>query len=265
MPRPAAPALVHAARRRTLLCGLALAAGAGAGCGGWPKPRPGAMELLQLDDSGPYTAPTLVVMLPGAYSTPQEFVDEGFVAALRQRRIHADVVIAGAKVEHYIAGEVLARLQQEVIVPARRRGVHRIWLVGISLGGLFALGCAARQVAGIDGLLLLAPYLGRRTLLDEIAAAGGPEAWATQRQPQPDDLIEHEAWTWLARQPVGQPTQPPLYLGHGEQDRFAAAHALLAARLPASHSLSVPGGHDWPAWRDLWQRWLDRGLLGAGR
>ncbi len=215
------------------------------------------MELLHLDDSGPYAAPTLLVMLPGAYSVPQEFVDEGFVAELRQRRLAVDVVIAGARIDHYVEGRVLERLHDEVIGPARARGVRRVWLLGISLGGLFALGYAARHPAAVDGVLALAPYLGRRTLLSELAAAGGPQAWAAGRQRLPDDLIEHEVWTWIAR---GQ-AAGPVHLGYGRDDRFADAHRLLATQLPVDRHFAVPGGHDWPAWRALWQQWLGRGLL----
>lgn len=250
-------------RRRALQGGgLALASVALAGCGAWSLPRPGPMELLHLDAPGPYAAPTLLVMLPGAYSAPQEFVDEGFVQALRDRRLPVDVVVAGAGIDHYIEGRVLDRLHDQVIGPARARGVRSVWLLGISLGGLFALGYATRRGADIDGMLTLAPYLGRRTLLGEIQAAGGPGPWARGRQPQPDDLIEHEVWAWLGAPGGAAARGPELHLGYGRDDRFADAHRLLAAQLPAPRSFSLPGGHDWPVWRTLWQQWLQRGLLG---
>ena len=244
-------------RRDWLQRGLALAAAPLAGCAAWPRP-PVPMELIHLDNGGPYAAPTLLVMLPGAYSLPGEFVTEGLVDDLRRRRLPVDVVIAGAGIDHYIEGRVLERLRDEVIAPARARGVQRVWLLGISLGGLFALGHAARHGA-VDGVLALAPYLGRRTLLAEIARAGGPQAWAQGRVPQPDDLIEHEVWAWIGRGAAGA----PVHLGFGRDDRFADAHRLLAAQLPPERHLDLPGGHDWPAWRALWQQWLDRGLLAA--
>lgn len=217
------------------------------------------MEFLHFDDSGPYAAPTLLVMLPGAYSEPQEFVAEGFVSSLRQQRVAADVVIVGSRIEHYVEGQVLERLQSEVIGPARARGVRAVWLLGISLGGLFALAYAARHPGQVTGVLTLAPYLGRRTLLTEIERAGGPGVWAASRHALPDDLLEHEAWAWIAR---GQ-AAPLLHLGYGRDDRFADAHRLLAEQLPAEHSFTVAGGHDWPVWRTLWQQWLSRGLIAA--
>ena len=250
---------MNGARRQALQrVGLALTAAATGACSSWAPPSPGPMELLQLDDSGPYAAPTLLVMLPGAYSPPQEFVDEGYVSALRARRVHADVVIAGAKIDHYIEGRVLDRLHEQVIGPARARGVQQVWLLGISLGGLFAMAYAARRPEQVTGVLTLAPYLGRRTLLTEIVQAGGPAAWARGRQPLPDDLLEHEVWAWIARGGT-----PPLHLGFGSDDRFVDGHRMLAAQLPAARSFELPGGHDWPVWRALWQQWLARGSMAS--
>lgn len=257
LPRPEADPPPGLPRRRLVAAAL-LAGGGAAACTSWDPPRAGPMELLHFDTTGPYASPTQVVMLPGAYSAPQEFVDEGFVDALRASGTDADIVIAGARIEHYVEGQVLDRLHDEVIGPARARGVRSVWLVGISLGGLFALAYAARRGAELAGVLTLAPYLGRRTLLAEIEAAGGPEAWAASRRPQPDDLLEHEVWTWLATRPAS----PPMFLGHGRDDRFADAHRVLAARLPPDRVADGDGGHDWPVWRELWRTFLARGLIG---
>ncbi|MFO1327030.1 MAG: alpha/beta hydrolase-fold protein [Rubrivivax sp.] len=245
--------------RRHLLTHAAAALPLLAGCGTWSLPSPEPMELLLIQGEGPYAAPTLVVMLPGAYSQPGEFADEGFIDALRTAQVPADVLVAGATLGHYVEGRVVERLHDEVVAPARARGVRSVWLLGVSLGGLFALSYASRHADQLDGVLLLAPYLGRRTLLAEIDAAGGPEAWAAGRRPRADDLPEHEVWAWLAT----RPSVPPLYLGFGRDDRFADAHRRLAARLPRGHVDEIDGGHDWPAWRALWQRFLQRGRVGA--
>ena len=210
-------------------------------------------------------APVLLVMLPGAYSRPPEFVDEGIVDAVRQRGLAADIAIADSHLGYFNERSILTRLREDVVLPARAQG-YRLWFVGISLGGFAALGYAARYPDEVDGIVTIAPYLGRRELLMEMEAAGGPMAWRTApHAPPDDDTPERMVWEWLTAR-AAAPDAPatarlPVYLGYGSDDRFAAAHKLLAGVLPAGRSESVPGGHVWRPWRTLWSNWLDRGLL----
>lgn len=255
-------------RRRLLggagaLCALALG-----GCA-WLMPRrPNRIPMDLLKPEGPCRgrAPALVVMLPGAYSLPAEFVDEGFTAALRRSGAGVDVVIADAHLGYFGDGSVLRRLREDVVLPARAAGYRQVWLVGISLGGYAALAYAMRHGDEVDGIVALAPYLGPRRLQQEIAAAGGPRAWrasaapADPAAPASEDGLDRGLWAWLA----GPPPPLPIYLGYGVDDRFADAHRVLAGLLPAERVDTAPGGHDWPAWRVLWQSWLARGLLPTG-
>jgi pimeloyl-ACP methyl ester carboxylesterase len=223
------------------------------------------MDLLRppgpCDAAGEGRAPVLFVMLPGAYSRPPEFVDEGFVQALRQRGVAADVVIADSHLGYFGEKSVLERLRADVVLPARARGYRQVWLVGISLGGLAALGYAVRHGDEITGALVLAPYLGPRRLMLEISEAGGPRAWRTNPAARGQDELDREIWDWLAAPP---PAAPPVWLGYGLDDRFADAHRVAAGLLPPGRVSTAPGGHDWPAWRALWAGWLD-GALAAGR
>jgi len=242
------------ARRRLL---GALASTLAVGCS---QPPPTRVPMNQLRFTGPCgtPAPVLVVLLPGAYSRPSEFVDEGFVAAVQRRRLGVDIVVADAHLGYFQERSVLRRLREDVVLPARAAGTRTVWLVGISLGGMGALAYGARHGSEIDGILAIAPYLGRRALLREIEADGGPAAWRTRPHEREDDDVEREVWAWLAA-----PTTPPVWLGFGSDDRFADSHRLLASVLPADRRAEVPGGHDWPPWRALWEQWLDRGLLPA--
>ena len=223
------------------------------------------MELLNDDSTCMQQALVLLVLLPGANMTPTEMVDEGFVRALRQRRLAVDVLLVGASLTYVYDGSMLDRLRDEVIAPYRARGYRRIWLAGISLGGFVAMGYAMTNPGQIEGVLALAPYLGRRPLLQDIAAAGGPAAWATSVVPREDD-IDQGLWRWLARlsvdAPAGSPARTPaLHLGYGTEDRFAEGHRLLASILPSERVLTTSGGHDWAPWRQLWADWLDRSPL----
>lgn len=214
------------------------------------------MDQLRLPARCGSRAPALVVLLPGAYSRPQEFVDAGFPAAAAT--VAADLVVVDSHLGYFADKSVLRRLRDEVVLPARAAGYRSIWLVGISLGGFGALGYAVRHGADIDGVLALAPYLGPRRLMQEIAEAGGPRRWQglPQAGPGPDD-VDREIWQAFA----GTPPALPVYLGYGRDDRFADAHRVFAGLLPAERVSTAPGGHDWPAWSALWQGWLARGLL----
>jgi pimeloyl-ACP methyl ester carboxylesterase len=236
---------------------MALSGAALAGCAFWRQPTPIPMELLADDRACAAQAPVLLVLLPGAHMTPAEMQAEGMVDAVRQRRLAVDVLVAGAALDYVYDGTLLRRLHQDVIAPYRARGYRRIWLAGISLGGFVAMGYAMQHPGEVEGIVALAPYLGRRPLVQEIADAGGASRWDTSQVPRPDDL-DQKLWRWLARPPAGAPA---LHLGYGREDRFAPGHQLLAQLLPAQQVRTAPGGHDWPPWRQLWAEWLDAGLL----
>lgn len=245
-------------RRALLACVAPIAAGLGACSLIW-RPSPIRIDLLHDDRACAGQAPVLLVLLPGANMAPAEMAAEGMVEALRQRRLAVDAVIAGAGLEYVYDGSILDRLHEDVVLPYRARGYRRIWLAGISLGGFVALGYAARHPGAIEGIVALAPYLGRRALLLEVAAAGGPVPWREAAVSAPDD-VDQQLWRWLAARPADA---PQLHLGYGSEDRFADGHRLLASTLPAAQVHNVPGGHDWAPWRRLWADWLDRGLLPA--
>ncbi len=245
---------------RRSAAGALAAAGLG-GCAVLASPSRIRMDV-QYDDNGcvKTQASVLLVLLPGANMALAELQREGFVAAVRRRGLAVDVRLADANLGYARDGSMLRHLEDDVIGPARDQGYRRIWLAGISLGGFVALGYTLHHPDQIEGLCLIAPYLGKETLLREIEAAGGPAAWARQAAPaQPDD-IERRVWQWLAAPPAGA---PPLWLGYGSDDRLAEGHRLLAGILPPDRVASAPGGHDWPPWRALWSQWLDRGLLPA--
>lgn len=239
---------------------VALAATGLAGCGTWFRPSPVTMDLLFDDRACVRQAPVLLVLLPGANMTPAEMLDQGMLHAVRERGLAVDVVVADAQQHYLYDGSMLQRLRQDVIAPLRQRGYRRIWLAGVSLGGYVAIGYAMRHPDEIEGVVTLAPYLGRRPLVQAVAQAASPAAWRQTAQPREAEDFDHTLWMWLTQHGA---EAPPLYLGYGTEDRFAQGHQALASLLPVSHVDSVPGGHDWAPWRSLWARWLQRGLLPA--
>jgi pimeloyl-ACP methyl ester carboxylesterase len=196
-------------------------------------------------------AATRMVWLPGAYHSAQEILDAGFSRSLAVRRLSLDLTLVDLELEHVGDRRPLERLRSEIVLPARAAGAS-VWLAGISLGGYFALDYAASHPEDLDGLCLLAPYLGNRMLTAEIAGARGVAEWRPGELAETDE--ERRIWRYIKTR---RPESPPLYLGFGREDRFAEAHRLLAQALPADSVAVIDGGHDWGTWSRLWENFLD--------
>ena len=144
--------------RRTWLTWPWAGAACAAGCAWLPRER---------------QASVLVVMLPGAYSVPREFIDQGFVSRLHAQGFAVDVALADAHLGYAENGTLLERLRDDVIAPAQREGYRRIWLVGISLGGFASLGLGSAA----SGL----PALGSSFALPSNLGIHQPRAASDQR------------------------------------------------------------------------------------
>ncbi len=210
-----------------LLLALGLAA---AGCLDRPSPATVPMRTLEISGSSPASR-CLVVFLPGRGDTPEHFVRNGFPEELRRAGSRCAMIGADSHLGYYFEKTVIDRLREEVIAPARARGVEEIWLVGISLGGFGSLLYEKEHPGEIAGIVAIAPFLG-----DEGAEFAAFRSWLEGR-PAPDD--------------------PPLFLVYGKGDRFADVNGELAARLPGDHVFQVRGGHTWAAWRRGWGAFLE--------
>lgn len=197
-------------------------------------------------------ASTLMVLLPGAYMQPEDFVEAGFFSRVAELGLKLDLIAVDLNLTQISDGSALPAVQAEIIAPARQRGYTKIWLGGISLGGLLSLCHNADTPGAVDGLCLLAPYPGSRLTTNAIARAGGLAQW--QATPEELDDPEFRAWQWLKNPPAGF----PVFVGYGTEDRFAGGMRQIAECFPPSASQAVPGGHDWPAWQALWEHFLTR-------
>src|SRR4051794_20946339 len=103
------------------------------------------------------TASTRVLFLPAAYTGPEDFVQAGFVRAVRERGLPLDLVFAEVNLQHLTDRTILRRLRHELVLPARALGCQSIWICGISLGGFISLAYAERYSSEVNGLCLLAP------------------------------------------------------------------------------------------------------------
>src|SRR5438105_4664862 len=180
-----------------------------------------------IEAAGPDRRSTvLLALLGGTYSQPEDFVREGFAEAVRREGIDAEVAMAEVRAAWFADGSIVERIRESVVAPARRRGHSRIWLAGISLGGLATLCYAARHGSEVDGIVLISPYPATRDVLREIDAAGGLAAWRPVIPPEGD--LEREAWTWLA---ATRGRRPPVHCYFASGDRFVEGQRRMAQSL----------------------------------
>jgi len=215
------------------------------------------MEVILAPARANAIAPLRVVMLPAAYSGPDDFVRAGFAGAVRERSLEVDLVFAAVELAEVTGRTVVPRIWQQLIQPALADGCA-VWIGGISLGGYLALCCAERHPAELAGLCVFAPYLGSHIVTGEIARAGGVGTWQPEELHDDDD--ERHLWQFIKTLRTGT---LPVHLGLGSEDRFAPRHRLMAAALSAQDVDVVNGGHDWPTWQRLWERFLDTRLIHA--
>jgi pimeloyl-ACP methyl ester carboxylesterase len=200
---------------------------------------------------------TLIVLLPGAYDTPQDFKDQGFVEAVRARKIDADIQLVDAHINYYNNQQIVQRLQDEVVGPAKAKGYKSIWFAGISLGGYGTLLYSMNYPNQIEGFFIMAPFMGPRDIPAEIQKQGGLKNWTSEVQGN----MDIDMWRWLKGYATQGSGLPNAYLGYGASDRFEKPNGLLAEVLPRERSFVIPGGHDWATWKQLWASFLDTTAL----
>lgn len=195
-------------------------------------------------------ARALVVVLPGRWDDVDAMADAGIAQAIQSAWPEADVLLTGATLSYYLDGRLASRLHEEVIVPARARGYREIWLAGASMGGMGTLLYERQYPGELEGLLLLAPYLGDRRLLREIERSGGIAAWQPGPEPVEIDRGNYQRELWRHLQTWVENPQPGrrVWLAYGSQDRLRRAVPLFAPLIPDAQILERPGGHKWTVW-----------------
>lgn len=220
-----------------------------------PAPIPSERHATTRDNGS-----CTVVMLHGRGGRMGDFRKAGFVEAAERAGVPAELVSVHAHIGYYAKRSLVERLKNDVVQPALDAGRERVWLVGVSMGGLGALLYARLEPRGVAGVVLLSPFLGDEELIAEIRNAGGLRAW----QPPADIDVELDyqraLWAWL-KENAAAPDGVPIYLGYGADERFAPANALLADGLHAERVRIRAGGHTWSTWTPIWEQFVEAGFL----
>jgi pimeloyl-ACP methyl ester carboxylesterase len=227
------------------------------GCAGiMPAPTP--LRSIEYPSASP-PAKCLFVLLPGAGDRAETFEQRGFVEELRSRSLSIDIRATDATLGYYLKGTILDRLAADVIAPAKVRGYQEIWLMGPSMGGFGSLFYARAHTADVTGVLAIAPFLGDKDLIAEIAAAGGLPKWRAPARVDAmnPDNYQREMWRWFQAVTQGREAAPLIFAGYGTADKLSGADSLLTAELPPARVFLTTGAHEWPAWRRVLKEFLD--------
>ena len=192
----------------------------------------------------------LVVVLPGRSDTLDDLKRAGIAQAIHTQWPDADVTLSGLAIGYYLEGNATRRLHEEIIMPARAHGYREVWLLGASLGGLGSLSYVAKWPDTVDGIILMAPYLGDEALLREIESAGGLTRWNPGPKPAlvNGDNFEQELWRSLQQWSREPAHARKVWLAYGDRDALRTSMPPLVSLLPPGHVLVRPGGHAWTVW-----------------
>ncbi len=200
-----------------------------------------------------------VVLLRGRGGGPDTFAQQGWIEAAWDRGESWSLVVPDTHFGYYREATLVKRLRSEVIAALTNHEPQgKVWLVGVSMGGLGSLYYLLQHPDDVAGVVLIAPYLGSEKLASEISSSGGLDTW--QAGGTLDDDWEREFWTELQAFLRRQDT-PPIYLAYGFDDRFVVSQNVLADALPEDKVLKMKGGHRNGVFKALWLEILDRGVI----
>jgi len=217
---------------------------------------PAPMDVLTYENPNKAVADKqLFVFLRGLGGSHHSFEEKGLVADVWARGLPFDIVAPNAHFGYYGERNLIVRLKEDVIDPARAKGYKKIWLVGVSMGGLGAMLYLKERPQDIAGIYLIAPFLGSQPLLSEIEAAGGVRQWDPGAYVAEEDW-QRMLWHWIKKTVADCPAKI-VYLGYGTDDTYKKGSQILAPLLPQDRVCTIDGGHDYETIKALWQIFLE--------
>lgn len=202
--------------------------------------------------AAPVPGSRLVIVLPGRGGSLEGLQRAGIAATIQRAWPDADVLLTEVGMRQYNDLSATRRIHDEMVEPARRRGVRSIWLLGASLGGTGVLLYERDYPGTVEGLVALAPYMGDARLRSSIKDAGGVKAWEPPAwDGRPDMAWQVDLWRTVGRVAADPRRATSLWFGYGQRDPVRNAAPLLEQALPPGQVVVRPGKHDWSTWSRL--------------
>ena len=116
---------------------------------------------------------TLVLLLHGRGGSPDNFSRYATVTQILDCNPRVNLYAPDSHFGYYRERIISERLRLDVIQPALDAGITRVWLLGVSLGGLGSLAYQMEYPEEVSGVILMAPYLGEWDELEAYVADPG--------------------------------------------------------------------------------------------
>ncbi len=204
----------------------------------------------------------LFIFLPGLGDEPSAFEEAQFFANDLSEQKGFDYLLVDSHLGYYTSRQISQRIKQDILDPMSKR-YQKITLVGTSLGGFGAILLADDYPEIINQAIVIAPYLGNREAAKVVHDAGGLAKWyqqGAQFDPEMDDL-EQTLMAWKRAYRLIYQHNTKLVLTFGEQDGMAVEANVLAADLAKENVVTMPGGHKWKVWKQLWDKIINDQLV----
>ena len=184
----------------------------------------------------------LLLLLPGMGDDLHSFQDNNIAQLVNSSCPDVDILYADAYFAYYRNRSLLKRLQQDVL--PQIEGYDSVYELGVSMGGLGVLLSAREYHGQVDGLILVAPYLGDEETLSEIASDGGIAKWEMS-DPDNDFAL---LWQWIQSRRTSPLFTSNTHLLTGNQDARYESHQIVRSMIPENNFVTVDGGHKWRVW-----------------
>jgi len=188
------------------------------------------------------------------------FEKEGFISEIRDRNLPFDMIAPNAHFGYYRNQDLVRRIKEDIIQPAQAKGYEKIWLVGVSMGGLGSLFYFEKYPNDIEGVILLGPYLSKGKVINDIKNQGGLASWKPGEY-DPVKEWDRFIWEFLKQQTMDKPSAHSLYLGLGTNDYYYTTQKLLAESMPQDHVVETDGRHSFTSFKKIWDQFLDQQIL----
>ena len=201
----------------------------------------------------------MVVFLPGFAEGPEQFENNDFIRLLQERYPSVSAVAMDTHLGYYKKGMLADRVIGETIEPAIAEGYDTIVVVGLSMGGYGALWTSDSIPGDVDGIVLMAPYLGDIDAPKGVKEHGGMREWVASFSDELD--FDEIPWIWADGLIYGDRGNPQIVLAYGDADRLKPNASVLEKHLPREHVFTNDGPHKWTAWTPLWSDIMESGVL----